>query len=93
MPSNEQLDKEYDQLELEVEVESPYLNKAAIEAKLGLNSQNIKHDSYFQQQEALKTDHLPRSMSGKEQAESKKKPLDATKTADDDSNNYVQNVK
>ena len=47
MPSNEQLDKEDDSLELEVEVESPYLDKAAIEAKLGLNSQNIKHDSYF----------------------------------------------
>ena len=37
MPSNEQFDKD-EELDLEVEVESPYLDKAAIEAKLGLNS-------------------------------------------------------
>ena len=45
MPSEEHLEKDNTQLELEIE--TPYLDKSALATKIGLNSQNIKHDSYF----------------------------------------------
>ena len=32
---------------LELEVQSPYLDKTALDTKIGLTSQNVKHDSYF----------------------------------------------
>ena len=48
---------------LELEVQSPYLDKTALDTKIGLTSQNVKHDSYFQPDEDqieikhLQTDH------------------------------------
>ena len=68
MPSGELISQE-DRVgsSLELEVESPYLDKAALNAKIGLQSQNVKHDSYFKNQqeafdiERLQTDHANES--------------------------------